>query len=79
MIALHRMARLLGLIPSRHPQGSLTGWSCLARVRPAAPTVYFTRRRSTPLALCPVVEGDLVPFSTPTAHRRPYDAPKDAA
>lgn len=46
MTALHRAARFLGLIPSRHPVGSLTGWACLSRIRPA---VFddFTRPRAT--------------------------------
>ena len=80
MTALHRAARFLGLIPSRHPNGSLTGWSSLARIRIAAPTEYFTRPRSTPLDVCPVVEDDLIPFAPSAAYRRPYDSPKgDAA
>lgn len=80
MTALHRVARLLGLIPSRHPSGSVTGWSWVARIRPAAPTQYFTRPRSTPLVLCPVVEDDVVPFAPSGAYRHPYDSPKgDAA
>ena len=80
MTALHRAARLLGLIPSRHCAGSATGWAALARIVPAAPTEYFTRRRSTPLALCPVVEDDVIPFAPSGAYRHPYESPKgDAA
>lgn len=80
MTGLHRAARLLGLIPPRHSAGSHTGWSCLARIRPAAPVEYFTRRRSTPLELCAVVEDDVIPFAPSGAYRHPYDSPKgDAA
>ena len=75
MTVLHRAARFLGLIPSRHAAGSVTGWSSLARIRPAAPTAYFTRRRSTPLALCPVSD-DVIPFAD---YRHPYDPPKGSA
>lgn len=78
MTALHRAARFLGLIPSRHPKGSLTGWSGLARIAAAAPTQYFTRPRSTPLALCPVVDDDVIPFTASAVYRHPY-SPKDAA
>lgn len=79
MTALHRAARLLGLIPSRHSAGSVTGWASLARIAPAAPTEYFTRRRSTPLALCAVVEDDVIPFASPVAYRHPYDPQKGSA
>ncbi|MFC4006550.1 hypothetical protein ACFOY2_04915 [Nonomuraea purpurea] len=39
------------------------------------PSEDFTRRRSTPLALCPVSD-DVIPFAAD--YRHPY-SPKDAA
>lgn len=57
MTALHRVARLLGLVPSRHCAGSYTGWSCPSRIRPA---VFddFTTPRTTPLAMFPLAARD---------------------
>jgi hypothetical protein len=62
MTALHRVARLLGLVPSRHCAGSYTGWSSLSRVSPA---VFddFSRPRTTPLAQFPMA-ADLTAFAS---------------
>ncbi|GAA2861119.1 hypothetical protein [Nonomuraea rubra] len=60
--------------------GSSTGWSALAQVVPAVEDV--SRRRSTPLALCPVIEGDLIPYADiaySPRYQRPYDSPNGSA
>ncbi|MEV0382318.1 hypothetical protein [Nonomuraea sp. NPDC050643] len=67
MTAIHRVARFLGLIPSRHPAGSLTGWSCQARIRREA-FDDFSRTRSAPLGIFPMAAPDYPSYS-----------PKDAA
>ena len=54
MTALHRAARLLGLVPSRHYAGSYTGWSSLARLVPTPAAVDFAGRLRTPLAISPM-------------------------